>query len=62
MCDWDGEDAKVISLDQIDLWLLAREDERIEFKEARDTFSIDELTRTIWPAADSSSAPGKEPT
>jgi len=37
----------VISVEQIDLWLTAREDEHTEFKEARTSFPFDELVRYV---------------
>jgi len=37
----------VISGEQIDLWLTAREDEHTEFKEARTSFPFDELVRYV---------------
>jgi len=35
----------MITLEQIEQWLAAREDEHVEFKEARNSCSFDELTR-----------------
>lgn len=35
----------MISHEQIATWLSAREDEHVEFKEAKESFSFDELTR-----------------